>query len=377
MQSWDKQSKNQSRNFARRGQGAPDRTSSADSQRWANDGGGSQSNYDSPSYGNSYGRRTDNDEFSSYDREGRYDRSERSQYAGSQAQYDRQNTSGWGEDSSPNDESDYRSNYQGFSERSQGNDDQRDSGSRRYSNGNQTGYRRGGNDYLSERDNHTYGQRDQNSPRQDFGSASSRYSQSEYGRGSSMDNSSVRDNDMTRGSRRDAGYNTTRTPETGFSSSGSSRSWDADTERGPYNYGSSRKDWGYTKGQNYEFSNQFGQHSGKGPKGFKRSDERIKEDISEILTHHPEIDASDIEIEVKDGDVTLSGVVPQRAMKHLTEDIVERCMGVHDIQNQLRVKRDDESAYGSSTNQKAGTGTPSSTSSSGKKSSSSSTPGNH
>lgn len=277
MQSWDNQSRNQSRNFARRRQSAPDRNTLAD-QRWVTDGGGgSRTSYDSPSYGNSYDRRTDNDEFSSYDREGRYDRSERSQYAGSQSQYDRQNASGWGEDGSPNDETDYRSNYQGFTDRDR--------------------------------------------------------SQDRYGYGRDLDNG-----------RR---------------------------------YGSSRKDWGYTEGDDYEYGNQFGRHSGKGPKGFKRSDERIKEDISEILTRHPEIDASDIEIEVKDGDVTLSGVVPERSMKHMTEDIVERCMGVHDIQNQLRVKREDESAYGSSSSGSAKSASPAPSSASAKKSSDSSAIGNH
>jgi hypothetical protein len=80
--------------------------------------------------------------------------------------------------------------------------------------------------------------------------------------------------------------------------------------------------------------------AGRGPKGYRRSDERIKEDVSETLTRHSRVDASDIEIEVKDGEVTLTGTVTERRMKHMIEDLAEKCSGVKDVINHIRVQKD-------------------------------------
>lgn len=80
-----------------------------------------------------------------------------------------------------------------------------------------------------------------------------------------------------------------------------------------------------------------GSHVGKGPKGYRRSDERIREDVCETLTQHPEIDASQIEVVVKDGYVKLSGAVESRHMKRMAEDAIEGLSGITDIKNQLRI----------------------------------------
>jgi osmotically-inducible protein OsmY len=72
-------------------------------------------------------------------------------------------------------------------------------------------------------------------------------------------------------------------------------------------------------------------------KGYRRSDEKIHEDVCQRLTEHPGIDASDIEVAVSDGDVTLTGRVESRAVKHLTEVMVETVSGVKEVHNQLRV----------------------------------------
>ena len=82
---------------------------------------------------------------------------------------------------------------------------------------------------------------------------------------------------------------------------------------------------------------------GKGPKGYTRSDERLKEDICERLTHHPAIDASEVEIEAKQGVVTLSGSVTQRQSKHQIEDLVENVSGVKDIENRITVRSQSQS----------------------------------
>lgn len=86
---------------------------------------------------------------------------------------------------------------------------------------------------------------------------------------------------------------------------------------------------------------QRGQHRGKGPQGWQRSDERIREMICEALTDDEHIDASHIDIVVTNGEVTLTGTVSDRAMKRMAEDIVERLSGVHDVTNQLKVGRQD------------------------------------
>lgn len=98
-----------------------------------------------------------------------------------------------------------------------------------------------------------------------------------------------------------------------------------------------------------------GHHFGKGPKGYKRADARIQEEVSDALYHDPHIDASEIEVAVKDGVVTLSGSVPERRMKRLAEDCAERISGVHDVRNQIsgggffsRLFEGDKSASSSS-----------------------------
>jgi hypothetical protein len=82
----------------------------------------------------------------------------------------------------------------------------------------------------------------------------------------------------------------------------------------------------------------MGQHSGKGPKGWKRSDERITEDVNEALARHPELDASDIEVTVMDREVKLSGIVEDRGQKRLAEDIAEDVFGVEDVNNDLKIR---------------------------------------
>lgn len=80
-------------------------------------------------------------------------------------------------------------------------------------------------------------------------------------------------------------------------------------------------------------------HRGKGPRGYTRSDERIREDVCERLSEHHYIDASAIAVEVKDGVVTLEGSVDDRWQKYQAEDLIDATSGVKDINNRLTVKR--------------------------------------
>lgn len=82
---------------------------------------------------------------------------------------------------------------------------------------------------------------------------------------------------------------------------------------------------------------------GRGPKGYQRSDERIHEDVCDRLSDDSWIDASDIEVRVDNGEVTLSGRVDERAAKFAAESLCDSVSGVRDIQNQLRCgPRDQE-----------------------------------
>lgn len=83
-----------------------------------------------------------------------------------------------------------------------------------------------------------------------------------------------------------------------------------------------------------------GQYARQGPKGYRRSDERIKDDVCEHLYHADDVDVAEVSIEVRDGTVLLEGTVPERYMKHRIEDIAEQCIGVADVENRIRVNRD-------------------------------------
>jgi hypothetical protein len=82
----------------------------------------------------------------------------------------------------------------------------------------------------------------------------------------------------------------------------------------------------------------LGRYSGRGPRRYRRSDERVHDDVHERLTLHPDIDASEVDVEVRDGTVIVRGIVPDRGQKHLIEDVIENVLGVLDIDNALKVR---------------------------------------
>jgi osmotically-inducible protein OsmY len=83
---------------------------------------------------------------------------------------------------------------------------------------------------------------------------------------------------------------------------------------------------------------------GRGPKNYRRADERIREDICEALVDQPWIDASDVEVQVDNAEVTLTGTAPDRRYKREIEDVAHGIRGVRDVHNRIRVQRDDERA---------------------------------
>lgn len=82
-----------------------------------------------------------------------------------------------------------------------------------------------------------------------------------------------------------------------------------------------------------------GGFAGRGPKGYTRTDDRIREDVCERLSMDDDVDATDIEVRVENGEVTLVGTVQTRSMKHHAEDLAEDVSGVKDVHNQLRVMK--------------------------------------
>lgn len=81
-------------------------------------------------------------------------------------------------------------------------------------------------------------------------------------------------------------------------------------------------------------------HRGRGPQGYRRTDARISEDVHDRLTDDHRLDATHIQVSVKDGEVTLTGMVADRSSKHRAEHLVEDIAGVGHVQNNLRVDPD-------------------------------------
>jgi hypothetical protein len=94
----------------------------------------------------------------------------------------------------------------------------------------------------------------------------------------------------------------------------------------------------WNKNYNYGIE-EVGPYSGVGPKDYRRSDQRIYEDVCERLTQHGRIDARGITVNVKDGEVTLDGTVRDRPTKRMAEDVADQVSGVKDVHNQLRIEQ--------------------------------------
>jgi osmotically-inducible protein OsmY len=94
----------------------------------------------------------------------------------------------------------------------------------------------------------------------------------------------------------------------------------------------------YNEGRDYSAQRQGG-YAGKGPKGYTRSDERIREDVCERLSDDDEVDASGVAVSVKAGEVVLEGSVSDRRARRRAEDIADAVAGVKDVRNALRVQK--------------------------------------
>ncbi|WP_437628092.1 BON domain-containing protein [Sorangium sp. So ce1151] len=68
----------------------------------------------------------------------------------------------------------------------------------------------------------------------------------------------------------------------------------------------------------------------------------MREDICDHISEHPDLDASDVEVKVQNGEVVLSGTVRERRFKHQLESLAERISGVTDVRNDIRMYREQQ-----------------------------------
>ena len=81
-------------------------------------------------------------------------------------------------------------------------------------------------------------------------------------------------------------------------------------------------------------------YRGVGPKGYRRSAARIHEEICHLLTEHPAVDPSRVEVEVDDdGVVHLHGHTASRRMKRTVEHLCDQVQGVRDVDNRIEIDR--------------------------------------
>jgi len=85
-----------------------------------------------------------------------------------------------------------------------------------------------------------------------------------------------------------------------------------------------------------------GPFTGRGPRNYQRSDDKIQDDINDRLTQHGQLDAGEINVQVNNGEVTLTGTVNSRRDKRMAEDVAESVSGVTDVHNQLRVQQQNQ-----------------------------------
>jgi hypothetical protein len=104
----------------------------------------------------------------------------------------------------------------------------------------------------------------------------------------------------------------------------------------------SRTDYGPRGRRGIQADNQRFVNGGYAPprttKGYRRSDDRIHDEVCERLGHAEDLDVSEIEVEVREGEVSLRGKVADRAQKRHAEDLAAGVTGVVDVHNGLRLR---------------------------------------
>src|SRR5687768_14735843 len=102
------------------------------------------------------------------------------------------------------------------------------------------------------------------------------------------------------------------------------------------------------EGRRYEGANPYFEpprrRANRGPSNFQRQDQRIYEDVCESLTDDDRIDASEIQVSVTNGEVTLTGRVRSRQAKRRANYVIEDIFGVKDVHNNIRIEDNQTSS---------------------------------
>lgn len=69
-----------------------------------------------------------------------------------------------------------------------------------------------------------------------------------------------------------------------------------------------------------------------------RKDERIKRDVAAQLSRNSRVDSGAVNVEVTDGEVTLSGTLPSLSVCMAAVEMSESVAGVRSVKNNLKVK---------------------------------------
>jgi hypothetical protein len=144
------------------------------------------------------------------------------------------------------------------------------------------------------------------------------------------------------------GYGTHGRADPGGSTPEHTDDWSGSRGQGGYATHGDDPPWAWDAMQSPTHDSRGGQSFGgwgqassrqRGPKGYVRSDERLKDEIHERILQS-DVDASDVTIEVQDGHVTLQGTIADRLSKYQLEELVDHVIGVRDVDNRIRTRRD-------------------------------------
>ena len=70
----------------------------------------------------------------------------------------------------------------------------------------------------------------------------------------------------------------------------------------------------------------------------RRTDDEIRDDVRERLIIDERVDASALDVKVRDGIVMLTGTVGDATSKRRAEDLADLVIGVRDVENLLRLR---------------------------------------
>jgi len=123
------------------------------------------------------------------------------------------------------------------------------------------------------------------------------------------------------------------------------RGWEVDDDRNGeredhgvlYNLG---RRIGEAVGDLFGTSDEHEHERRAGPRGYQRSDDRIRDHLCERLTYARGVDVSDVSVDVSNGVVSLSGTVHDRTQKYYIEDIADGTYGVTEVNNDIHVRRE-------------------------------------